>query len=75
MLTVISRDNIQYIMTKEIMNKYLRAIHDKIIVGFPQVASITPLDKDSIFNEYYSQINTVDDLLECHKNMLDEIYT
>lgn len=74
-LAVISSDNIQYIMTKEIMNKYLRAIHDKIAIEFPQAASITPLDKDSIFAEYYSQINTVDDLLDCHKNMLDEIYT
>lgn len=74
-LAVISNRNIQYIMTKEIMNKYLKAIHDKIVSGFPQTASITPLDKDSIFTEYYSQINTVDDLLDCHNNMLDEIYT
>lgn len=73
-LAVISSNNIQYIMTKGIMNKYLKAIHDKIVIGFPQIASITPLDKDSIFTEYYSQINTVDDLLDCHKEILDKIY-
>ena len=54
-------------MTKGIMNKYLKAIHDKIIIGFPQTVSMTPLDIDSIFTEYYSHINTVDDLLDCHK--------
>lgn len=31
-------------MTKEIMNKYLKAIHDKIEIGFPQVAGISPLN-------------------------------
>lgn len=74
MLALISSGNIQYIMTKEIMNKYLKAIHDKIKIGFPQVAGISPLNKDTIFNVYFSQINTVDDLLDCHKSMLDEIY-
>lgn len=74
-LAVISSGKIQYIMTKGIMNKYLKAIHDKIVIGFPQTASMTPLDKDSIFTEYYSHINTVDDLLDCHKKILDEIYT
>lgn len=74
-LAVISSNNIQYIMTKGIMNKYLKAIHDKIVIGFPQTASMTPLDIDSIFTEYYSHINTVDDLLDCHKTILDEIYT
>ena len=74
-LAVISSNNIQYIMTKGIMNKYLKAIHDKIIIGFPQTVSMTPLDIDSIFTEYYSHINTVDDLLDCHKKILDEIYT
>ena len=62
-------------MTKGIMNKYLKAIHDKIIIGFPQTVSMTQLDIDSIFTEYYSHINTVDDLLDCHKKILDEIYT
>ena len=62
-LAVISSNNIQYIMTKGIMNKYLKAIHDKIIIGFPQTVSMTPLDIDSIFTEYYSHINTVDDLI------------
>lgn len=74
-LAVISSNNIQYIMTKGIMNKYLKAIHDKIVIEFPQTASMTPLDIDSIFTEYYSHINTVDDLLDCHKTILDEIYT
>ena len=45
-LAVISSNNIQYIMTKGIMNKYLKAIHDKIVIGFPQTASMTPLDID-----------------------------
>lgn len=75
MLTLISSGSIQYIMTKEIMNKYLKAIHDKIEIGFPQVAGISPLNRNTIFSVYFSQINTVDDLLDCHKNMLDEIYT
>ena len=75
MLALISSGSIQYIMTKEIMNKYLKAIHDKIEIGFPQVAGISPLNKDTIFSVYFSQISTVDDLLDCHKSMLDEIYT
>lgn len=74
-LVQISENNIQYIMTKKIMNLYLGEIHNKIVSVFPQTTNIAQLNKDTIFAAYYSQIGDESDLLDCHKAMLNEIYS
>lgn len=69
----ISAANIQYIMTKSIMDKYLGSIHLKIQSLFPEVTK-PALTHDSIFGFYYSWISSINDLYECHKAILSELY-
>lgn len=72
-LVHISAANIQYIMTKAIMDKYLRCIHTKALAQFPTIGK-PPLTHDSIFGFYYSWISSINDLYECHKAILSELY-
>ena len=74
MLSQINENNIQYIMTKKILNLYLAELHEKIVDEFPQVANIDSLNTSNIFTVYYSQIVTEEDIYDCHKEILNEIY-
>lgn len=61
-------------MTKKILNLYLAELHEKIVDEFPQVANIDSLNTSNIFTVYYSQIVTEEDIYDCHKEILNEIY-
>ena len=65
--------NIQYILTKAIMDKYLISIHKKIRILFPYVKK-TELTHNSIFNFYYTWISDKNDIFDCHLAMLKELY-
>lgn len=72
-LMQITPNNIQYILTKEIMDKYLISIHKKIKILFPYVKK-TELTHNSIFNFYYTWISDKNDIFDCHLAMLKELY-
>ncbi len=74
MLLQITADNIQYILTKTIMDRYLSSIHLKIRALFPVVVK-SELTHSSIFAFYYSWISQLDDIFDCHRIILDEIYS
>lgn len=72
MLEEIDENNVQYILTKKIMDMYLVEIHRRIQSSIG--TSKNELDKDNIFTFYYSWINSLDDIFDCHKKILEEIY-
>ena len=74
MLSQISPTNIQYIMTKNIMSRYLETIHIKIVNNYSNIET-EKLNNETIFDYYYSKINSIDDMYECHKAILQEIYS
>ena len=74
-LLQITSDNIQYILTKGIMDKYLLAIHNRIKDNFPTLDK-PALKCSTIFNFYYSWISeNGGNILNCHRIILDEIYS
>lgn len=73
MLSQISADNIQYIMTKPIMDCYLESLHTRILSNYSNI-SVVKLDHRTIFTYYYQQIGCLDDMFESHKALLQEIY-
>ena len=70
----ITANNIQYVLTKNIMDKYLNEIHNKIVSAYSNI-SAQALKNDSIFTYYYSWISSIDDIIPSHKLMLEEIYS
>ena len=74
MLSQISASNIQYIMTKNIMSRYLETIHTKIVNNYSSI-SAEKLTHETIFTYYYSYISCLDDMFESHKTILQEIYS
>ncbi|MCB6622297.1 ATP-dependent nuclease [Mediterraneibacter sp. 210702-DFI.5.30] len=73
MLKEISATNIQYIMTKPIMDRYLESLHAGIVNNFSNISAVK-LDHRTIFTYYYQQISCLDDMFESHKALLQEIY-
>ena len=73
-LSEISPDTIQYIMTKEIMNWYLRDLHNLIQAQFPNCTQ-SKLTSSSIFDVYYNQITCLDDMFDAHKRILETIHS
>ena len=65
----ISNSNIQYILTKNIMDKYLTSIHEQIKFIYGTLSK-DKLNRDTIFDFYYNWINSTDDLFLCHKRLL-----
>lgn len=74
MLSQISASNIQYIMIKNIMSRYLETIHTKIVNNYSSI-SAEKLTHETIFTYYYSYISCLDDMFESHKTILQEIYS
>lgn len=72
-LSKITPSNIQYILTKTIMDEYLYSIHCKIRTLFPSVFS-ERLTHSSIFPFYYSWVSSANDIFDCHRKILDEVY-
>ena len=73
-LNQIDSTSVQYIMTKNIMDRYLHSIHSKLQTLFPEIEKES-LTCASIFDFYYSWISSYDDIFDCHKIILDEIYS
>lgn len=71
MLTEINETNIQYIMTKVILDQYLGDLHQEIAEKYTVYND--PLNHSNIIAFYISSINTVEDLYLCHKNLLNRI--
>ena len=72
-LREISPTTVQYIMTKNIMDWYLRDIHNRITAQFPGRTQ-SKLTRTSIFDAYYNQIACLDDFFDAHKTIMDAIY-
>lgn len=72
MLAEINQNNIQYIMTKQILNMYLKDIHRKIIHLY-EVSNIELTD-ESIMEFYYNSISCYDEIFESHVNILEKLY-
>lgn len=72
-LREISPTTVQYIMTKNIMDWYLRDLHNRITAQFPGRTQ-SKLTRTSIFDAYYDQIACLDDFFDVHKTILETIY-
>lgn len=73
MLEQISETNIQYIMTKPIMDMYLKDIHVEVEIMYGS-RTVPKLDHSSIFTYYYTWMTSINDMFVSHKTILDEIY-
>lgn len=73
MLRQVTESNIQYIMTKKITNLYLKRAHEEIICKYPN--NNPPLDTNGIFDFYYSKISSLEDMLDSHVLILNEIFS
>lgn len=73
MLAQINASNIQYIMTKQILNKYLEKIHNEVVTHYEGI-TIPKLTSQSIFPFYFSWVNCKNDIFDSHIEMLDRIY-
>ena len=72
MLAEINQVSIQYIMTKKIINIYLSDIHNTL--GNQYNLTKERLTDKTIFEEYYVQINTIEDMFEAHKELMIKFY-
>ena len=72
MLCEINETNIQYIMTKSILDKYLSFLHDEIIRKH-SVTNTEALNNSTIMTLYLESIISMDDLYVCHKEMIYKI--
>lgn len=61
----------QYIMTKKILNNYLKLAHDKISSLGQQNTVLKCLNSETIFNAYYKSIKIVEDIYDCHMQILN----
>ena len=73
-LSLIEPSSIQYIMTKELMNKFLNDIHSFIISNYATCTQ-QALTSQSIFTHYYSWITGLNDIFDAHKSILTQIYS
>ena len=72
-LKEITQDTVQYIMTKRIMDNYLKDLYNEIftLCGNSNKRYLT---HSSIFDFYYSQIETIDDIYVEHIELLKHLY-
>jgi predicted ATP-dependent endonuclease of OLD family len=71
MLSKINKDNIQYIMTKKILNIYLDTLHQEIS---KKVAVYNePLNYNTLIDFYLSSIRKIEDLYLNHNNIIERI--
>lgn len=71
MLCEIDETNIQYIMTKAILDKYLSSLHQEIEQNYTVYSE--PLNHSTISDFYLSSIRKMEDLYICHKELIDKI--
>lgn len=72
MLSEINQDNIEYIMTKDILNKFLLAVHDKVVQNYSNIQS-NALNKDTLISFYFEKLNCMNDMYECHKELIEKL--
>lgn len=71
MIIEINENNIQYIMTKPILNMYLNKIHEEINNRYTILNE--PLNNHSIIDFYFNTINRIEDFYEFHQELLNAI--
>ena len=72
-LDELSEQNVQYIMTKKIVDMYLENIHEHIRNSYQSI-TVEKLNHDSIFSYYYTWISDSDDIFDSHTQILNKIY-
>ena len=72
-LDELSKQNVQYIMTKKIVDMYLENIHEHIRNSYQSI-TVEKLNHDSIFSYYYTWISDSDDIFDSHMQILNKIY-
>lgn len=72
MLREIDSTKISYIMTKPILDMYLIELHGRI--GVIYGTSLSALKNDTLMEFYYNNILSIDDIYECHKELLELLY-
>ena len=71
MLSEINETNIEYIMTKAILNKYLAALHQEVLQKY--TVQSDSLNHSTISTFYLGSIKKMEDLYTCHKEIIDRI--
>jgi len=71
-LADINSNNIQYIMTKEIVNQYYEELH-KRFCDLDNTIHDEPLSSTDILSLYINGLNSLDVFYQCHIDMIDEI--
>jgi len=71
MLLEIDENNIEYVMTKAMLDKYLMDLHQDV-VGRYTVQS-DALNHSTIMTFYLGSIRRVEDFYDCHKTLIDQI--
>ena len=59
-------------MTKPILDMYLPELHQRI--GATYGTSLSALKNDTLLEFYDNNISTIDDMYECHKELLGLLY-
>ncbi|WP_321834343.1 ATP-dependent nuclease [Clostridium butyricum] len=67
-LKEINSNNIQNIMTKRILSMYLEDLHEKLREKYSVIKG--KLTEKTIFDAYYSSINDLSDILDCHLELI-----
>ena len=70
MLLEIDASNIEYIMTKPILNMFLQSIHEKITSEFS--VQVDALNNNTIMPFYLARL-TNENMYECHKEIINEL--
>lgn len=73
-LTHITATTIQYILTKDIMNIFLRDLHAYVATNYPSITKPV-LTSQSIFQYYYSWMTGLTDIFDAHMEILNQIYS
>lgn len=73
MLMYIDKSKIQYIMTKVILNEYLKDLHNSLIEEQYTIHN-EALSNSTIMNFYYDSISSIDDIYENHIELLELLY-
>lgn len=69
MLCEIDKTNIEYIMTKNILNKFLISTHQKIETIFSDIQA-DALDNNTLITFYFGSMRSVNDIYEYHKELI-----
>ncbi|MDP4093939.1 MAG: AAA family ATPase [Bacillota bacterium] len=71
MLSEINQNNIEYIMTKPILNMFLASIHSKVAEHY-DVQSDT-LNNNTLMTFYLGTIDDVNKIFQCHRDLIDKL--